>query len=205
MAQSIDTAAYAHAFRPGAEVVPLGTLTLNREQLLLADPFLLPYEEALLPFLHPVPRGAFTVQMAVKTLKNGDKRCQFVRILFNKKPPTYWEVGLTADSLDDYLEGGELPGSVSETGYLALLDADGLAQLPPAHRERDCARYEEELKSALGRNFHNTFSHAKRGELCVFSAGWGAGAYPLYFGYEREPGADEALYPVCAVVDLLLD
>lgn len=209
MSYTLNLADYQSAFQH--HTLPLGNLVLTSPQLVLCDPFTAPFESPL-PFLHPVPTGTHRVEAAIKRFDNGDQRFAYVRIVFEPSAlPRYFEMGVTAETLHETIEDGGFVGALCETGYLAFLDSKGLGALPPAHLEKPCVQFERDLERALAQSHVDTyrytafrFGKAQR-LMLAFTAGWGEGVYPVFFGYTHEPREDEGLLPVCAVVVLLLD
>ncbi|MDO4435881.1 MAG: DUF4241 domain-containing protein [Cardiobacteriaceae bacterium] len=215
---TLNLADYQSAFQ--TQTLFLGTLRISSGQLLLCDPFIAPYESPL-PFLHPVPCGEFKVEAAIKRFDNGDKRIAYVRVVFREEPIGYMEMGVTDESLYESFEADEFTGAISETGYLALSDAKALNALPAPQNQKACELYEQQLDTALAATHVNTYRHTsftpapksqkspqhppKTHPFIAFTAGWGEGLYPLFFGYTHEPQEDESLLPVCAVIALRLE
>lgn len=211
MNDTLNLADYQSAFQN--ETLALGELTLTTPQLVLCDPFLAPFESPL-PFLHPVPTGTHRVEAAIKRFDNGDQRFAYVRILFNAQSALqarYFELGVTAETVNEDFAEGEFVGTVCETGYLALLDGKTVGAFPPSYLDKACVQFERDLERALAQSHVDTYRHAQwtfgkqKRTLLAFTAGWGEGVYPVFFGYTHEPREDECLLPVCAVVALLLD
>lgn len=186
MAYSLKLNDYRLAFQ---EARALGEINISRGQLWLRDPFY-GAEEAL-PFLHPVPSGRYPIEMALKKIGD-EQRLAWVRILFQPQEALYFELGLTAETLYEDLGEDEFCGAVCETGYLCLSGQGSLLTL----------EQEQTLWQRLQEIQQPTYAVLNEDGHLYFSAGWGAGVYPLFFGYSHEPREDEALLPVCAVLDL---
>lgn len=197
----LNVQAYQSAFQTH-EVRQLDKIQFKTEELIVGDPFLLPLEEHL-PFLHRVPKGEYYPEIAIKTLENGDKRVNFARIVFSEKTPVYWEMGLTWETINEEFSEGEFTGAVSETGYLCFCDVRAMNGLP--NQPKTYNQFENDLLKTLKEKEVKTYAYATKKALACFTAGWGEGLYPVFFGYEKEPSPNEALFPVCVVVDLLLD
>lgn len=194
-----------------------GDVNLPTGRVVLADPFLSQEQPA---FNKTVEPDKYPVYIYLEEVDKLHHRIAFAKIKFRPEDATNWILALTEDVTKDEvaeLEEDEYFGFDVESGLAGFMDeetrdqfGDKLDALYEADEEYDYydAVLSEEFKEYSGKN---TFSRElgdwndhkiatdSDNNIIMFSAGWGDGYYPAYWGFNDNGDTVEL------AVDFLLD
>lgn len=176
------------------EAIEIGHLHIGSRHIAASDPFADPDPMA---FAQTVPNGSHPVSIAVAKHREGDERIALARVTFSNDDVARWQMAVTSLQQGKALKAAEYFGYGVDTGTGCFMD-------PAAGRLLDANWYDlamEEMK----KTYRHTRdwcdlkpSHEHPENVICFTAGYGDGRYPSFFGFT----ADDR---VCALItDFLL-
>lgn len=173
------------AFEPGAQatagdrflsfyVRPVGTLQLPTGSIVASDPVL----GTGTPFAKTVRAGDYPVDLSIVRIDD-DERVAFARLRFAVDEVATWEMATLPGEALKSLKPDERFGYGVDSGMGAFMDAATCREM---ERRRDAGRsFSEQLMSAdVG-----AIVPLKRGNIAVFSSGFGDGLYASYWGLNK--------------------
>ncbi len=162
----------------------LGALALPDGRVVVCDP-----HDPGGPLARRLAAGRYRVQLRVADLGGRDQRAAAVILMAGDRPPVRWESADDEGGAEHKLSVDSATGCLAGPAALAALYAPGGADAV------------DELVEALAQTERATWCWANHelaadGNLVAFSAGYGDGVYPVFWGL-RADGE-----PVCLLVDL---
>jgi hypothetical protein len=197
--------------------VHAGDVNLPTGRIIVADPFLA-YEQAA--FTKTVEPDKYPVYIYISEIDKLHHRIAYAKIKFRAESATRWVLALTEDiTIDeiDELEEDEYFGFDVESGLAGFMDEETrnefttkLDKLYESDEEYDYyeAVLAEEFKAYSGKNNFSRelgdwndhkIAADNDNNIVMFSAGWGEGYFPAYWGYNDNGDLVEL------AVDFLLD
>jgi predicted DNA-binding WGR domain protein len=177
-----------------------GRLVVASNQIAVADPFQLGFGYRVLN--RRVPRGRFPVELsiarAVKGKRKGQERVACALVRLGEGTPTGFRIAKAPEMKRRRLLGAGFHGYEVESGSGCFVDAGAARRL-----EKTCQKAFErgELDPDVNRKLRErlakqheperswaalTVNRETGANLVAFSAGWGDGAYPSYWGYDDD-------------------
>ncbi|MBE6754781.1 MAG: DUF4241 domain-containing protein [Ruminococcaceae bacterium] len=164
---------------------PMGELRLPTGEIVANDPCCM-FETK--PFTRKVPAGAYPAEIWVLHSADDDKRIAFAALRFSDAEAVSFEMAIV-DGVDvSKMEENEYFGYGVDAGTGCFMDAAACKVLLAAYNED----YElPVLAEPLEASYVDTYSAAnvELGEgqnIVAFSTGWGDGAYPSYWGLDKD-------------------
>ncbi|MFP5436895.1 MAG: DUF4241 domain-containing protein [Bacteroidia bacterium] len=197
--------------------VHAGDVNLPTGRIVLADPFLA-YEQAA--FSKNIEPDKYPVYIYISEIDKLHNRIAYAKIKFRPESATKWILALTEDVTAEEveeLEEDEYFGFDVESGIAGFMDEETrdefTAKLDAAYETDEEYDYydavlAEEFKEYSGKNNFSRelgdwndhkLSTDSDNNIIMFSAGWGEGYFPAYWGYNDNGDLVEL------AVDFLLD
>lgn len=161
---------------------PLCTINLPTGKIVANDPICFYQKE---PFEKKVKPGKYPIVLYIHCIDN-DKRVSFAEIRFSSNIPVKFELAVHAGEALTELADNEYYGYGVDSGTGGFCD------------KKTCDKYEEfdktppEIEDMLSESYVDTYStadyHLPNTDLniAVFSAGFGDGCYPSYWGFDKD-------------------
>lgn len=199
---------FERAFRPGEIFIDLdnetmiarqqsiGTITLPSGRLIACDPSYLISHDDLAPFVKTVIPGTYQVKLALvdyfvdESTPSALITC--ARIDFSSATPIAWELALLPNQDIDEMPLGSLFGFGVDYGMACFLDGTAYQHIT-----------EPQTWDSLLRQLKHPWAHilldpTNGANLIAFTAGYGDGFYPSYWGLDEEGQI------ACFVIDFLV-
>ncbi|HEY0152344.1 MAG TPA: DUF4241 domain-containing protein [Longimicrobium sp.] len=174
---------------------PLGDLVLPTGQIVASDPFIAddpPYTRGVAPGRYPV-----LVNVA---LINTDSRVAYAILRFSRQRPVQWEMARYPKHDPATPGENEFSGYGVDSGAGCFIDAGAVRIL--VERTAADGGENQDLTQRMAETYVDTWSWVNYvldpdtgANVIAFSAGWGDGVYPSFWGLD-ETGA-----PVCLLTD----
>ncbi len=165
----------------------IGKVELTSGRVVASDPLVGPDREA---FTRTVSPGDYPV-----TLYQAFGRIAAASMRFAEGKPVRWELALVPGQDINSLKNDEFFGYPVDAGLGCYMDADTYALIQEREKRvkletssSDINYYDDVLASELQPNNGDYALHrpvsGKRGNVAVFSSGWGDGFYPVFWGLD---------------------
>ncbi|MDR2761579.1 MAG: DUF4241 domain-containing protein [Planctomycetaceae bacterium] len=196
-------------------ILDMGTVNFPTGNIMVLDPLVFLNREAK-PYFIKAPTGVFPIKAAVVEIEEDHYRYAAVKVSFNDMPVEYFIEALHGNENFDGLEEGNFFGFNVDTGLGTIIDTET--------RDAFCNFIEKwEKNHPDGNTYDDLFAkefkesyekypkyQRKDGDwinftipdtnlnLPMFQSGFGDGAYPVYFGYDKNN-------KICQVVIQFID
>ncbi len=168
-------------------VIRIGKVELNSGRIVASDPLVGPDRT---PLARTVSPGDYPV-----TLYQAFGRIAAASMRFADGKPARWELALIPGQDINSLKGDEFFGYPVDAGLGCYMDADTYALIQERERQvqtekssSDLNYYDDVLATELQAKNDDYVLHrpisGKRGNVAVFSSGWGDGFYPVFWGLD---------------------
>ncbi len=168
-------------------VIRIGKVELTSGRIVASDPLVGPDHPA---FVRTVPPGDYPV-----TLYQASGRIAAASMRFAEGKPVRWELAMIPGQDINSLKGDEFFGYPVDAGLGCYMDADTYALIQEREKQvqaekssSDVNYYDDVLATELQANNDDYALHrpisGKRGNVAVFSSGWGDGFYPVFWGLD---------------------
>ncbi|MFJ6326211.1 MULTISPECIES: DUF4241 domain-containing protein [unclassified Rhizobium] len=168
-------------------VIRIGKVELTSGRTVASDPLVGPDHPA---FVRTVPPGDYPV-----TLYQASGRIAAASMRFAEGKPVRWELAMIPGQDINSLKGDEFFGYPVDAGLGCYMDADTYALIQEREKQvqaekssSDINYYDDVLATELQANNDDYALHrpisGKRGNVAVFSSGWGDGFYPVFWGLD---------------------
>lgn len=185
------------------DLLPMGTVHFPSGRILVCDPLVYLNREAK-PYFHDVPVGVFPIDAAVVRIEDDHFRYAAVRVAFSDEWPVRFVEALMGHEDLENLDEGEFFGFNVDAGLGTVVDevtrdawCDFAEQWHGEHPDGNLYDdyFAEEFRKS--REQHPKYQR-KDGDwinwtipgtdlsVPMFQSGFGDGAYPVYFGYDRK-------------------
>lgn len=186
--------------------VALGEFTSTSGKLVAVDPLGFVITEEDVPFFETAPVGTFNTFASYITLENpdDDEKANLIasyKIQFSDEKPTHYREALRG--LEDLasLQEDEYFGFNTDSGLAAIFDQDAFPQMTTIidkveNKSEESNLYDDYFEPLFKKNLEaNPQLQSEDGDWInwevpesaykfpIFQAGFGEGAYPVYFGY----------------------
>ncbi|MBB6488309.1 DUF4241 domain-containing protein [Rhizobium lusitanum] len=169
------------------KVLRIGKVELTSGRIVASDPLVGPDRA---PLARTVSPGDYPV-----TLYQAFGRIAAASLRFAEGKPTRWELAVIPGQDINSLKGDEFFGYPVDAGLGCYMDADTYAMIREREKQvqtekssSDINYYDDVLASELEPNNNDYALHrpisGKRGNVAVFSSGWGDGFYPVFWGLD---------------------
>lgn len=186
---NLDLASLGDADLSGrsVNVIRIGKVELTSGRIVASDPLVGPDHPA---FVRTVPPGDYPV-----TLYQASGRIAAASMRFAEGKPVRWELAMIPGQDINSLKGDEFFGYPVDAGLGCYMDADTYALIQEREKQvqaekssSDINYYDDVLATELQANNDDYALHrpisGKRGNVAVFSSGWGDGFYPVFWGLD---------------------
>ena len=168
-------------------VLRIGKVELTSGRIVASDPLVGPDRAA---FSRTVSPGDYPV-----TLYQAFGRIAAASIRFAEGKPVRWELAVVPDQDINSLKNDEFFGYPVDAGLGCYMDAETYALIQERENKirlekasSDINYYDDVLASELQPNNDDYVLHrpisGKRGNVAIFSSGWGDGFYPVFWGLD---------------------
>ncbi|NTF43571.1 DUF4241 domain-containing protein [Rhizobium rhizogenes] len=168
-------------------VLCIGNVELTSGRIVASDPLVEPERSALVRTVTP---GEYPV-----TLFEAFGRIAAASMRFAEGKPVRWELAVIPGQDINSLKGDEFFGYPVDAGLGCYMDADTYALIQEREKQvqaekstSDINYYDDVLAPELGANKDDYAMHrpisGKRGNVAIFSSGWGDGFYPVFWGLD---------------------
>lgn len=174
----------AELTRRNIKLIRLGKLELQSGRVVATDPLV---QQERAPFERTVPPGDFPV-----TLYEARGRIAAAVIRFGDGKPERWELATVAGQKLAELKDDLFFGYGVDAGTGSFLDADTAALMQQrleiemkARQNNDVNYYDDVLAADIDSGTDSVMHRpieGKRGNVAVFTSGWGDGYYPTFWG-----------------------
>ena len=178
-----------------AECMEIGELYLPTGHVVACDPLTLWQAD---PFIQTVQPGHYPVSLSLLQLPDQRwKRVALAKVTFNNKRPIAWEMALKPGQNISELSQDEFYGYGVDTGAGAFLDAQAVRSL----QTRINMHFDDLVETLIDARRDPvlgamiSLEDATGINFAAFSAGFGDGSYPSYWGYDVDGNV------VCLVTD----
>ncbi len=168
-------------------VLRIGKVELTSGRIVASDPLVGPDRPALTRTVSP---GDYPI-----TLYQAFSRIAAASMRFAEGKPVRWELAVVPGQDINSLKNDEFFGYPVDAGLGCYMDADTYALIQEREKQvqaekssTDINYYDDVLASELQPNNDDYALHrpisGKRGNIAVFSSGWGDGFYPVFWGLD---------------------
>ncbi|TIX92669.1 DUF4241 domain-containing protein [Rhizobium sp. P44RR-XXIV] len=168
-------------------ILRIGNVELTSGRIVASDPLVGPDRPALVRAVTP---GEYPV-----TLYEAFGRVAAASMRFAEGRPVRWELAVIPGQDINSLKGDEFFGYPVDAGLGCYMDADTYALIQEREKQvqaekstSDINYYDDVLAPELEANKDDYAMHrpisGKRGNVAIFSSGWGDGFYPVFWGLD---------------------
>ncbi len=185
---------------------PLGKLALPTGKIIANDPLCLFETE---PFVKSVPPGNYPVMLYIYHC-NTDQRVAFAEIRFSENMPVKYEPAITAEQDAATLERDEFFGYGVDSGTGCFMDEQACQKLLQLTDDLEDGILPE-FNQKLEKSYIDTYCAANytlpgiKCNVAAFSTGYGDGAYPSYWGYDKSGKVCCLITDFCIIEEVNVD
>jgi hypothetical protein len=167
----------------------IGELIVQSGLIVACDPFVF-FDSA--PFTTQIPVGVYPVILSVAGF-NDDQRVAYAKLHISNQPTVLWEMALLPDQDIKSLKEDEFFGYPVDAGTGCFMDSEAASVFLKKFEDEvssDNYSFSDFVIAEMEKNYVHTWNWANiktdetNGNLIAFTAGFGDGAYPSYFGFD---------------------